>query len=418
MKRSVMLILILILISGLSFAQDFWQQTNGPSGGKIYSLGNHYFMGPIFAGTADSGLYRTEDGGVTWIKTALSDTMVTSILVNSIWQIFAGTADSGLFIAENYGDSWTQTDNRLKKCSVRSMAFNPIENTFLGTADSGIFRSPGFGTYWTQISSGQTKYGVGVVVAIVCYSSGHIYAGINTISNQPAVAGYVYHSSDNGDTWPDTVLVGSAISSLAAGPTGIIYAGTRENGVFRSTDYGKTWTPVDAGLTDIHIGPVITNSLEHVFAATDSGVYRSTDFGNHWSRTAGLQGVKVMALTNDIAGYIYAGADDGFMYRTVQSTTQVEKTGKVLPSSFALKQNYPNPFNPTTTIEFDIPSSGFVSLKVYDLAGQEVAVLINKALPAGNYKVEWNPHNISSGLYFYKLETRACQATRKLVYMK
>lgn len=415
MRGVVIFLLILILIPGLSLTQDFWQQTNGPYGGKIHSLGNNYFMGPIFAGS-DSGVYSTDNYGDSWVKTALTDSMVTCILINSINQTFAGTADSGLFISENNGVSWTQTDDRLKKCSVHSMVFNPIENTYLGTADSGIFRSPGSGLYWTQISTGQTIYGAGVVTALACYSSGHVYAGINVVHNQDTV-GYVYHSSFIGEAWPDTVLLGSAVSSLAAAPTGLVYAGTREEGVFRSADYGKTWMPVNTGLADIHIGPVIVNSIEHVFAATDSGIYRSTDYGNHWTST-GLKGVKVRALAKNIADYIFAGSDDGTMYRTIQSTSRVEETNPEISSSFELKQNYPNPFNPATTIEFDIPSSGFVSLKVYNVAGQEVAVLINKVLAAGSHIIRWNAKNLSSGLYFYKLESREYQDIKKLVFMK
>ncbi len=415
MKRVVILLLILILSPGLSFAQDFWQQTNGPYGGKIHSFGTNFFGGTIFAGT-DSGLYRTDDFGDSWTKAGLADSTVTAILISSIDQVFAGTADSGLFLSDDYGASWTQVDNRLKNCSVRSLAFNPIENTFLGTADSGIFRSPGFGTYWTQISTGQTNYGPGTVVALACYSSGHIYAGINAIHDQDTI-GYVCHSSDNGDIWPDTVMIGSAISSLASSSDGILYTGTREDGVFRSTDYGNTFIPVNSGLTDNHIGPLTINSLGHIFAVTDSGVYRSTNYGNNWIQI-GLKGITVRSLLINFGGYIFAGSDDGTMYRSIQSTTQVEEIGKEIPSSFALKQNYPNPFNPATTIEFDIPSSSFVSLKVYNVAGQEVAVLMNKELPAGSHKIEWNAKNLSNGMYFYKLETREYQETKKLILMK
>jgi hypothetical protein len=275
----------------------------------------------------------------------------------------------------------------------------------------------GMGLYWTKISSGQTEYGAGVVAALDCYSSGHVYAGINVNHNQTTV-GYAFHSVDNGDTWPDTVLVGSAITSLAAAPTGLVYAGTREDGVFRSSDYGKSWTPVNNGLTDLHIGPVITNELEHVFAATDSGVYRSVDYGNNWTRTDGLQGVKVAALVNNYYGHIFAGTDDGFMYRNIESTNAVEKTGRAIPSSFSLKQNYPNPFNPATNIEFNIPAAGFVSLKVYNVTGKEVAALINRELSAGNHRLVWKPGNIAGGVYFCQIVTAEFRDVKKMILLR
>jgi len=74
------------------------------------------------------------------------------------------------------------------------------------------------------------------------------------------------------------------------------------------------------------------------------------------------------------------------------------------PLRYSLSQNYPNPFNPTTTIGFSLPSQSFVSLKIFDVMGREVAVLLAEELPAGMYKQEWNAADLSSGVYFYRLE--------------
>jgi hypothetical protein len=75
-----------------------------------------------------------------------------------------------------------------------------------------------------------------------------------------------------------------------------------------------------------------------------------------------------------------------------------------LPLGFALSQNYPNPFNPTTNIEFYIPGSGFVSLKVYDILGRKVAILVDEYMPGGNYEVEWDGSYLSGGVYFYRFQ--------------
>jgi hypothetical protein len=84
--------------------------------------------------------------------------------------------------------------------------------------------------------------------------------------------------------------------------------------------------------------------------------------------------------------------------------TSVAQEPSQLPLGFALSQNYPNPFNPTTNIEFYIPGSGFVSLKVYDILGRKVAILVDEYMPGGNYKVELDGSGLSSGVYFYKLQ--------------
>jgi hypothetical protein len=75
-----------------------------------------------------------------------------------------------------------------------------------------------------------------------------------------------------------------------------------------------------------------------------------------------------------------------------------------LPNRFQLFQNYPNPFNPTTTIEFALAKSGRVTLKVYNVLGQEVITLVSGNLAAGSYKYRWETRGLASGVYFYKLE--------------
>lgn len=88
------------------------------------------------------------------------------------------------------------------------------------------------------------------------------------------------------------------------------------------------------------------------------------------------------------------------------------------PTDYQLFQNYPNPFNPTTNIEFSIPLSGLVSLKVFNLLGQEIAVLINKELSAGSYKVDFDASKLTSGIYFYSIQTSDYQNTIKMLLLK
>jgi spore coat protein A len=89
-----------------------------------------------------------------------------------------------------------------------------------------------------------------------------------------------------------------------------------------------------------------------------------------------------------------------------------------LPSSFELSQNYPNPFNPTTEIRFSLPEANHVSLKVYNVVGQEVATLINADAPAGYHSVQLDARDLASGLYIYKIEAGNFVQTKKMVLMK
>ncbi|MDP2360878.1 MAG: T9SS type A sorting domain-containing protein [bacterium] len=95
-----------------------------------------------------------------------------------------------------------------------------------------------------------------------------------------------------------------------------------------------------------------------------------------------------------------------------------EVTADELPMDFTLGQNYPNPFNPTTTISFTMPETGVASLKVFDLAGREVASLVNGLTSRGNHNVVFDASGLTSGVYFYTFEGAGVTDTRKMVLVK
>ena len=92
--------------------------------------------------------------------------------------------------------------------------------------------------------------------------------------------------------------------------------------------------------------------------------------------------------------------------------------GEDYPSEFFLSQNYPNPFNPITTIQYQIPKQSFVTLKVYDVLGNEIVILVNEENPAGTYEISWHADNLPSGIYFYKLQSGSFVETKKMVLLK
>lgn len=102
--------------------------------------------------------------------------------------------------------------------------------------------------------------------------------------------------------------------------------------------------------------------------------------------------------------------------------TKVEIDNDLIPTEFVLYQNYPNPFNPSTSIQYAISSTQFVTLKVYDLLGKEVATLVNEDQPAGSYEVEFNPaisiKHLASGIYFYRLQAGDFVETKKMILLR
>jgi len=98
--------------------------------------------------------------------------------------------------------------------------------------------------------------------------------------------------------------------------------------------------------------------------------------------------------------------------------TGIELLPGIAPTGYVLSQNYPNPFNPKTVIEFSIPKSEFVTLKVYNILGEEVATLVSQRLAAGQYKYDWDASTLASGVYLYRLQAGDYAETRKMVLLQ
>jgi hypothetical protein len=96
----------------------------------------------------------------------------------------------------------------------------------------------------------------------------------------------------------------------------------------------------------------------------------------------------------------------------------VGNPSNTVPAQYGLQQNYPNPFNPATNISYELPEAAFVSIKVYNLLGGEVATLVNREQAAGAYEVGFDATGLPSGVYFYRLNAGPFSATRKLLLLR
>lgn len=130
-------------------------------------------------------------------------------------------------------------------------------------------------------------------------------------------------------------------------------------------------------------------------------------------------------LAIDTSGNVYVagtsiGSNTARDYVTIKysQTIGIQNIGSEIPEGFSLSQNYPNPFNPKTNIGLRIAGFGFVSLKVFDITGKEIAILVNQELNAGVYNVDFDASNLSSGTYFYSLETKGFRDVKKMVVVK
>jgi len=120
-----------------------------------------------------------------------------------------------------------------------------------------------------------------------------------------------------------------------------------------------------------------------------------------------------------VTGYSYGnGTDNDFATIKYSQTIGINQISISIPYKCSLSQNYPNPFNPSTNIEFSLPEKSFVKLKVFDITGKEVAELVNENLSVGTFRYDFNAGELSSGLYFYKLETEKFTETKKMIVLK
>ena len=121
-----------------------------------------------------------------------------------------------------------------------------------------------------------------------------------------------------------------------------------------------------------------------------------------------------------IENVLLAGIDGSLINQNIRTNSS---DFKVVPKKFALHQNHPNPFNPNTTISFDLPEESFVNLAVYNLTGKKVLTLQSDDVPAGFHSLDWNGkdefgNSVASGMYFYRLDTKSFQSTKKMLFLK
>jgi hypothetical protein len=180
------------------------------------------------------------------------------------------------------------------------------------------------------------------------------------------------------------------------------------------TNVNPTFSDVSEYSVNDGSGPVVVQR---------SGQYSYTNIAND-----PLPGRIILHVGNKIGsltGIVYYSFNQyKFVPRTDADFVNVNLTdvesgeGSILPHSYSLSQNYPNPFNPTTTIQYALPFSGQVTLKVYNVLGQEVGSLVNQYEIAGRYSVRFNAGNLSSGLYFYRIQSGTYSSVRKMMLVK
>ena len=235
---------------------------------------------------------------------------------------------------------------------------------------------------------------------------------------------YFISSTNSGESWTSPVRINDDsltsawqwFGTMSVAPNGridVVWLDTRDHpGTYLSSlyysfsiDNGTTWSQNErlSEAFDPHLGWPQQNKIGDYFdmVSDDEGAFLA------WAGT-------------------FNGEQDVYFGRINQNIVAIKDEQKVekLPEDFSLSQNYPNPFNPSTKIRFSIPVTqggndrSQVTLKVFDVLGNEISVLINEEKPAGTYEVAFNSEGLTSGVYFYKLQAVSFVKTMKMILMK
>ena len=400
---------------GVLFSADSgktWQYTNdGLSGCLVKALIS--FNDGILAGTIGNGIFRSTDSGITWnsVTSGISALRIYSFFeTNDI--LFAGAGDAmtgeprkgyaGIFRSTDNGINWTDVSNYWTNQSIH--CFTRLgSNLYAGAAAYGVFCSTDSGITWNE---GINNWQNGPVIALTVYDS-IIFAG-TTING-------ILYSTDEGTTWIHSDFEG--VYSLFSFDH-VIYTGPMDGGAYASADSGKSWYP--DGLEGLDVYTFAANN-GNLFAGTSSGVFLRNNSTKEWIDVSqpGMP-FEIRALATDTQSLFLGSGQGSVVWKRPlrEMISSVGTSAAYVPGKFILEQNYPNPFNPATVIEYQIPGEDFVSLKVYDILGKEVATLINGVKRAGSYRFEFNAASLPSGVYFYRISTGNYTAVKKMLLLR
>ena len=397
----------------------------------------------LYVGTLGHGVYRSDDGGNAFIEknNGLTNEHVFSVTVDEDDFVYAATWEDGVFKSQDNGDTWFQQSNGLAGDALYTWALafdEPNTNLYLGTA-VGMYRSTDGGANWADRGL-DNKF----VRSIHVTEHGGVWAG--------TLGEFAWFSADGGASWTQVNggLISNYIFDFAEDTDDdLVYAAT-SFGVYKiaSDASGATWTDVSAGMGNTFVNAIHVNPNNgRVIAGTNNGVYVSDDQGANWTLagtpftttivyslaqvgnrifagtlgTAGVQGKGEESVETQVVSSLLTADDQGETWEmsTFDGTTSIEEGSNTIPEGFALDQNYPNPFNPVTTISFDLPQASDVQIRVFNVLGQEVALLVNRPFRAGTqHQVTFDASMLPSGVYLYSIEAAGFKATRTMVLLK
>jgi photosystem II stability/assembly factor-like uncharacterized protein len=406
-----------------------------------YQLPNRYY-----GGTQDNGTNRTLTGNLNdWQQILGADGFYVLVDPSNNNFVYAESQYGGFVRSTNGGNSFNYGLNGVSGSDRFNWStpyiIDPTNPTTLYIGTHRLYRSTNRAVSWTPISTDLTNGPP---------SGNQVYGTITTIASAPSDPNVVYVGTDDGNVWV-TLNAGNTwtkistslpirwVTRVAVDPLDALAAYVTLSGyrydeylphVFRTTNAGFSWLDISSNLPDAPVNDIIVDpdSTQRLYVGTDVGVFGSDNLGNSWNYLGeNLPNAPItdLVLHNPTRTLIAATYGRSMYSIDLTPVTNAENEISSL-KDFILYQNYPNPFNPITKIKFtirDVIANGVnqskqVTLKIYDVLGNEVVTLVNEVKPTGTYEVEFSAGGLSSGIYYYTLKAGSFSETRKMILMK
>jgi len=375
----------------------------------------------ILGGTQDNGTQRTL-GTINWSAAFGGDGGDVCFQSQDNMFIIGETQNNGVRRSTNGGDNWLTATNGLTGSGawVGPLMSHPDSAGIFYTARQSVFKSTNNAESWFSISTGIA--GTIREMAISKSNSAHMYATVGSNVYKSTDAGYTYTNTTSGT--PNRTITSINVHPDSSDVVIVTFSGFGSGKIYKTINGGKDWTDISGDLPDTPVNDGMfyypgypTNIL---FVATDIGVFVTYDYGVSWIELAqGLPNTVAIHLDyNFFTNKIRIGTHGRGVYEMSVIISGIVNSKGGTPENYILSQNYPNPFNPVTKINFSIPKSEYITLKVYNSLGKEIETIVNKKLNAGNYEINFNASSLPSGVYFYRLISGSFSQTKKMILIK
>jgi hypothetical protein len=375
----------------------------------------------VLGGTQDNGTQRTL-GTLNWTAAFGGDGGEVCFHSQNPSYILGETQNNGVRRSTNGGASWTAATSGLSGTGawIGPIITHPSASGVFYTARQQVFKTTNWAASWFSLPSSGIS-GTIRELAISRTNPNLIYA---------TVGSSIFKSTDEGSTFTNVSagLPTRTITSVYVHPDSqnvaiVTFSGFGAGKIYKTTNGASSWINISGNLPDSPVNdgliyhPGISTSV--LFVAMDIGVFITTNYGTSWTELAdGLPNTVAMHLDyHQSSNKLRIGTHGRSVWEMVNPVRVINYQNNS-PEAYRLSQNYPNPFNPLTIINYELPRSGFVSLKVFDILGREVKSIVNEVQSAGTYTVQLDASSLSSGIYFYTLRSGGFAETKKMIVAK